>query len=110
MNLSLRLSVLINNPSINRGQKSTYTPGVISQKLSPISYSEYKNLPLPKDMEHVKHTVKTGETIESIAKLYNLSPVQLLECLKDEEGKEEVYPGQEIIIPTLAKKKVIDSA
>ncbi len=45
-----------------------------------------------------KYTIKKGDTIYEIARMYNINPVQLSK-LNGLEEDEYIYPGEEIIIP-----------
>jgi len=69
-----------------------------------ITYSEARNLPLPRDFKHSSHKVKKGETIESIAKLYGLSSVHLSEFLREDTGVDSIFTGQDIKLPTRIEK------
>ncbi|MFD0861261.1 LysM peptidoglycan-binding domain-containing protein [Sungkyunkwania multivorans] len=55
--------------------------------------------------DYKSHTVKEGETLISIARLYKLTPADILELNPDLKGKE-LYPGAYLIIPINKAKEV----
>ena len=61
-----------------------------------------KQVPVP-TRDFAKHTVETGETIYSIARLYNVSVTSLAK-LNKLDAEFTIYLGQNIIIPITQNK------
>ncbi len=85
------------NIKINFGQSLKPLP---LKHQEDITYSEARNLPLPRDFKHSTHKVKKGETVESIAEMYGLTSVQLSEFLREDTGVDSIFTGQDIKLPT----------
>jgi LysM repeat protein len=65
-----------------------------------ISYSDSRNLPLPSGSKHSEYVVKNGETLQMLAEMCGVTPVQMAEWLRDQYGNDMIYAGQTIKLPT----------
>ena len=82
------------NPDLLRVGQTLAIPvqQAISTHLSPPSKSNY-------DGPTKGHTISSGETLYSIARLYGISFTQLMAANPNVQP-DKIYPGQEISIPT----------
>ncbi|MBW4524155.1 MAG: M23 family metallopeptidase [Phormidium tanganyikae FI6-MK23] len=72
--------------------------GVLSFGIMPLAQSAESGCPAPALSRLSRHTVKSGETLESIAVRYNLIPTTLM-GLNPDVRSGKATPGQELLIP-----------
>lgn len=72
------------------------------------SIIEAVNLPKPQGSEFKTHKVKKGDTIQSIAEEYGIDPFDFANFVREKEGNEMLYPGQELEIPILSNSSSED--
>jgi membrane-bound lytic murein transglycosylase D len=58
----------------------------------------YDSMPSPKETSWVRHTIKRGETVGSIAAKYGVSQYALLEA-NNLRSSSKIYAGHELIVP-----------
>jgi len=64
-----------------------------------------RELPKPTGSEFRKYVVKKGDTPQSIAEKFGLDPFEFADFLREKEGKDTLYEGQEIEVPLLSNSK-----
>lgn len=70
-----------------------------------VDITSARELPKPTESEFETYKVKKGDTAQSIAELYDIDPFEFADFLREEEGKDTLYEGQEIQIPILSNSK-----
>ena len=89
-------------PAVDQNVKPTvYNNAQPTEKIDTLSTSYTVNK---------THIVEEGETLESIADLYNVTPAQIKQWNGMSKRHKTVTPGQKIIIQTVQKEYVVFSA
>ncbi|MBN1213241.1 MAG: LysM peptidoglycan-binding domain-containing protein [candidate division Zixibacteria bacterium] len=89
------------NPEILRNytppNKKKYTLRVPVGKKEKF-YAEYESMPSPKETSWVRHKIKRGETVSTIAARYGVSQYAIL-AANNLSQRSKIYAGKELIVP-----------